>query len=128
MNALNKLGETMNARMHEVVDYATSDVPVESGVIIEGLGLQVESLDSIIPPSDYLIMSGTVSVGDRVIVVWTEEDPVIIGVMGGGGGSNLFEELFMWADIPQSAAERQSNTDELGNAIYDIGFNDVTVE
>ena len=126
MNALGKLGETLNNRMHEVSDY-TNTISVESGVITANGGLQVESLDSVIPSSDYEVLSGTVSPGDKVLMVWAEDDPIILGVIGGSGGGDVEDDFFLWVDIPQSAAERATSTDALGNAIYDIGFNDVTV-
>lgn len=123
MSGLSELGNTINARIQEVTKYMTSNVPVESGVILSGGGLQLGSLDSVIPKSEYTVLNGTVSDGDKVIVVWAGNEPVIIGVAGGGGGGDL---TFLCA-VPMDAEEREASTDETGNAIYDNGFLDVII-
>ena len=124
MSSISKLGETINARIQQVADYKTSAVPIESGVITDNGGLLVNSLDDVIPSSDYEVLRGSVSDGDEVVVVWAEEDPIVIGIVGNNGSDDLYD-IPLLCKVPTSSTERQSSTDALGNAIYDIGFMDV---
>ena len=127
MSELSRLGEVINERIQKVAAFQASNVPVESGVIITGGGLQVESLDNVIPPSDYIVLNDTVSEGDKVVVAWAEDDPYIIGVIGDTSPEKDYWDLRFLCAVPMTASERAESTDELGNAIYDAGFTDVVI-
>lgn len=73
------LGNVLITRMSKTADDAIS-VATEMGLINNNMSLTPDSLQVDIPQGDYLIQAGQkVSPGDRVLLAWCQEDPVIIG-------------------------------------------------
>ena len=73
------LGNVLMERMSKTAQDAIN-VATEMGTINDNMTLTPDSLQADIPQGDYLIQAGqTVRPGDRVLIAWCQEDPVIIG-------------------------------------------------
>lgn len=102
-NNMQRLGETLAARMKTTVN-AGSQIAVELGTIGAGLSLVTDSLRVPIPKGDYMIALGQsgasyrtgetedhthtmpetlrgLQAGDRVLVAWCGNEPVIIATV-----------------------------------------------
>lgn len=106
MTEIEKLGLTFNKRAHQV-QKATKGLTPEIGTITGSLGLHVNSVSNTIPKGAYLIArdltlgkkgdkfetsSGgytvpipekmaSVKSGDRVLVIWCGNEPVVVSVL-----------------------------------------------
>lgn len=78
-NNIQRLGNTISDRMIKTANAATR-ISTEMGTINENLTLTPDSLQVDIPKEDYLIQAGQkIQPGDRVLIAWCWNDPVIIG-------------------------------------------------
>jgi hypothetical protein len=76
---IQRLGDTLQKRMIKTAKAATS-IETEYGTINYNLSLTPDSLQAAIPQGDYLIVQGMKpQEGDRVLIAWCGNDPVIIG-------------------------------------------------
>lgn len=73
------LGNVLMTRMSKTSEDAIN-VATEMGTINDNMTLTPDSLQADIPQGDYLIQAGQqLSPGDRVLMAWCQEEPVIIG-------------------------------------------------
>lgn len=78
-DSIAKLAETINRRMHTVSSGKIGTI-AEVGNIVSNGALEVASLDGKIPRSQYSVLNQKVySSGDTVLVIWADEEPVVIG-------------------------------------------------
>lgn len=78
-NNIQRLGNILSERMIKTADAAVT-IATEMGTINENLSLTPDSLQADIPQGDYLIQAGQkIRPGDRVLIAWCGEDPVIAG-------------------------------------------------
>lgn len=79
-DSITRLAQTINKRIHAVSD-GKIDTIAEIGEIGSGHALYVSSMEDRIPRSQYSIIGGlkTPKIGDEVLVIWADEEPVIIG-------------------------------------------------
>lgn len=78
-NNIERLGNILSERMIRTANDAIS-VTTEMGVINENLSLTPDSLQVDIPQGDYYIQAGQkIRPGDRVLIAWCGNDPVIAG-------------------------------------------------
>ena len=84
MSEIEKLGQTLNKRIHAVFD-AKEGLKPEIGSITDNLGLQVQAVKNTIPKEDYLVEAQTsLKPGDRVLTVWCGMEPIIVAVLREG--------------------------------------------
>lgn len=76
-NNVERFGNILTNRMLKTVDY---NVPtsVELGVINDGLSLTPDSLQAAIPYGEYMSPNEELKPGDRVLVAWCRNEPVVI--------------------------------------------------
>lgn len=78
-NNIERLGNILSERMIRTANDAIS-ITTEMGVINENLSLTPDSLQVDIPQGDYYIQAGQkIRPGDRVLIAWCGNDPVIAG-------------------------------------------------
>lgn len=78
-NNIQRLGETLASRMAKTANAAVT-VAVEFATVNENMSLTPDSLQVAIPQGDYLITAGQdPQKGDRVLIAWCGNDPVIVG-------------------------------------------------
>lgn len=83
-NNLQRLGETLNKRMQKTAKSAVGIV-VELGIINANLSMTPDSLQVAIPDGDYMISAGQdPQPGDRVLVAWCGNEPVVIAAAATG--------------------------------------------
>lgn len=76
---IQRLGDTLVRRMEKTANAAVGTY-TEMGTINYNMSLTPDSLGVPIPEGDYLIISGqTLTAGDRVLISWCGNDPVISG-------------------------------------------------
>ena len=79
---IQRLGDTLSNRMKKT---ANSAVPttLELGNIRGNLSLTTDSLPAMIPKGQYMVNRALdVAPGDRVLVAWCGNEPVVIAVVG----------------------------------------------
>lgn len=78
-NNIQRLGNVLSERMIKTAE-AAGIIATEMGTINENMTLTPDSLQADIPQGDYLIQAGqNIQPGDRVLIAWCGEDPVIAG-------------------------------------------------
>lgn len=78
-NNIQRLGETLATRMTKTANAAVT-IATELGTINYNKTLTPDSLNVSIPEGDYLIVQGMKpQPGDRVMIAWCGNDPVITG-------------------------------------------------
>ena len=76
-----RLAQILSKRMHSTSAYH-SNVSVEQGLVIAGHKLRMDNLNVTVPRGEYKTADGLeLSVGDRVVVSWTSDDPVVVAKM-----------------------------------------------
>lgn len=97
---ITRLARTINRRIH-VVSSGKIDVIAEPGEIGGGKALYVPSVDGKIPKEYYTVAGsvGTLQSGDEVLVIWTNNEPIIIGNLSSDGGSPVVIDSITEADI-----------------------------
>lgn len=84
MSELNNLAKTLNERMMRVAE-AGKDMAPEIGTIGDKLSLQLQSVKNALQREDYLVEAQTaLKPGDRVLVVWCANEPVVTSVLREG--------------------------------------------
>lgn len=79
---IQRLGETLVKRMEKTAAAAVK-VATEYGTINYNMSLTPDSLNVPIPEGDYLIVKGAnPQPGDRVLISWCGNDPVVTGAAG----------------------------------------------
>lgn len=85
---IEKLGETLQGRMH-TVRKSKSATLIELGSLVGEKILKPDTSPGPIPQGEYsLCSSGKVKAGDRVLIVWCGDEPVIIDKIVMEGGEN----------------------------------------
>lgn len=84
---IQRLGNMLARRMKSTA-HAAVPMTVELGTIGTGLSLTTDSLRSMIPRGEYmasraLIEEDSLKAGDRVLVAWCGNEPVVISVVVG---------------------------------------------
>lgn len=80
-NNVQRLGRTLARRM-QITASAAVGTYTELGSIHDNLSLTTDSLQVAIPKGDYMFMrEHVVQAGDRVLVVWCGNEPVVAGVV-----------------------------------------------
>ena len=86
MNNIERLGDLLSNRMKETV-HGNSSVTAELGTIGSNLSLSVTSIRNSIPKGQYMISRNVIlnglEKGNRVLVVWVGNEPVVIDVVKG---------------------------------------------
>lgn len=92
-----RLSAILANRMKKTADGAVP-IAIELGVVNSNLSITTDSLQAAIPKSDYMLTGGAqgLRAGDRILVAWCGNDPVVIANVGssaggtspGGGGSS----------------------------------------
>ena len=79
---INRLGDILEERMKKTVG-AAATVATEMGTINENMSLTPDSLQADIPQGDYYTIKSryTMQPGDRVLIAWCGNDPVIAGII-----------------------------------------------
>lgn len=78
-NNIQRLGESLSKRMIKTANAAVG-IYTELATIGTGLTLTPDSIQAAIPQGDYLITAGQkLQPGDRVLVAWCGNKPVIVG-------------------------------------------------
>lgn len=80
-NNIQRLGRILADRM-VLTSNAAVPLTVELGVINDNLTLTTDSIPAEIPKGDYMKPKGqSLNAGDRVLVVWCQNEPVIAAVV-----------------------------------------------
>ena len=82
---MQRLGATLSNRMKRTANGAVKTT-IELGVVNSNLSITTDSLQDPIPKGDYMVnsmMTGSraISKGDRVLVAWCGNEPVVIAIV-----------------------------------------------
>lgn len=81
MNNIQRLGNTLSGRMKKTAGAAVT-VSTELGLINDNMSMTPDSLQADIPQGDYMITQDLeVAAGDRVLVAWCGDEPVVVAVV-----------------------------------------------
>lgn len=80
---MERFGKVLSDRMRRASSAAVP-IAAELGIINENLSMTPDSLRIPIPKGDYLVdntLTGVLQAGDRVLLVWCGNDPVVVSIV-----------------------------------------------
>lgn len=79
---IQRLGDTLSSRMKKTANAAVP-IALELGSIRGDLSLTTDSLPAMIPKGQYMVnLALNVASGDRVLVAWCGNEPIVVAVVG----------------------------------------------